>query len=144
MNIFFFTRFEPTSKNDLVNIVLSSSQKIVIGVVEVRNTFRSVNTTKAVGPGGCAPSLIKSFACQLATVWQPIFQASIDLHMVLTIWKTSIIKPIPKTLCPKQCKDYRPIALTSVIGKCLERILLKYLSNNVKVNNTIQSVSVCT
>lgn len=63
------------------------------------------------------------------SVWQPIFKASVDNHTVPLSWKTSHIKPLPKTKCPKEHKDYRPIALTSVIMKSLERILLQFLES---------------
>ena len=43
------------------------------------------------------------------------------------MWKKSIIRPIPKNNKPKTLNDYRPVALTSIVMKCLERIVLKFL-----------------
>jgi len=104
----------------------------VIEVEDVRKMFKSIDTKKALGPDGCSAGLLKNFAHELAPVWQPLFQASIDTHTVPVIWKTAYIKPLPKTPCPKEYKDFRPIALTSVIVKCLERLLLQHLVHTVK------------
>ena len=44
-------------------------------------------------------------------------------------WKKSIIIPIPKNgKDPKNSKSYRPIALTSCIGKLMEHMVQKRLS----------------
>jgi len=57
-------------------------------------------------------------------VWQPV--ASVDTHTVPVIWKTAYIGNwMP---CPREYKAFRPIALTSVIVKCLEILLLQHLA----------------
>ena len=35
----------------------------------------------------------------------------------------SYITPVPKKTCPKENNDYRSVALTSIVKKCLERIV---------------------
>ena len=39
-------------------------------------------------------------------------------------WKTSLIVPIPKNPKPQVLNDHRPVALTSIIGKSLEKLIL--------------------
>ncbi|KAF3832104.1 hypothetical protein F7725_025769 [Dissostichus mawsoni] len=55
---------------------------ITISVEEVRKTFQYTNTKKAAGPDGCSGFLLRNVATELAPVWQPIFQASIDTHTI--------------------------------------------------------------
>ena len=43
------------------------------------------------------------------------------------MWKTSHIIPIPKKTHPKIPNDYRPVALTSIAMKSLERIIKTFL-----------------
>ena len=50
------------------------------------------------------------------------------------IWKTAVIVPVPKKTTAKGYNDYRPIALTSVPFKCLDRILLKHLLPEIEDN----------
>ena len=44
-----------------------------------------------------------------------------------SLWKTSVICPVPKCKNPQQLNDYRPVALTPVVMKCFERMVLKML-----------------
>lgn len=41
-----------------------------------------------------------------------------------SIWKMSTIIPVPEKLRPTELKHYRPVALISIIMKCLEQLLL--------------------
>lgn len=116
----------------LDTVIPATSDRIIITVEDVRKIFQRTNTKKAAGPDECSAFLLKNFATELAPVWQPVFQASVDKHTVPLSWKTSHIKPLPKISCPKGHKDFRPIALTSVIMKSLERILLQHLVSTTK------------
>ena len=46
-----------------------------------------------------------------------------DLSIIPTAWKTSAVIPIPKTNNPKQLNDYRPVALTSLVMKTMEKLV---------------------
>ena len=75
------------------------------------------------------PSLI--FINQLAVPLLVLFQASLDQCIVPLIWKISEIVPIPKIKFPITKNDLRPIALTSLIMKCLEHIVKQHLCTQV-------------
>ncbi|KAL2103161.1 hypothetical protein ACEWY4_000029 [Coilia grayii] len=133
---YFFCRFDSSSHlSDCENIIntinLSYSDRIPITVEEVRGTFQRNSTRKALGPDHSSALILKTFAWELAPVWQPIFQQSLDTHHIPLAWKTSHIKPIPKKKCPKEYNDYRPIALTSVIMKSLEKIIVQHLNRQM-------------
>ena len=49
---------------------------------------------------------------------------SLNICKIPTLWKTSKIIPVPKTSNIRQMNDLRPVALTPVIMKCLEKIVL--------------------
>ena len=51
--------------------------------------------------------------------------------VILDQWKLSLIIPEPKHNRPKEMNDLRPVALTSVHMKCLEKILLNHLLTEV-------------
>ena len=42
-------------------------------------------------------------------------------------WKTSRISPVPKVDNPKECDDYRPIAILPVLSKVYERLVLSQM-----------------
>ena len=52
------------------------------------------------------------------------FQTSLDTASIPTVWKTTTtVLPIPKTNNPKQLNDFRPVALTSLFMKTLEKLV---------------------
>lgn len=46
-------------------------------------------------------------------------------------WKNSTIIPVPKKTTLFQRNDYRPVALTPIIAKCLEKIVPKHLKFDI-------------
>ncbi|KAI3365752.1 hypothetical protein L3Q82_000762 [Scortum barcoo] len=72
---------------------------------------------------------LKLCADQLAGVFLDIFNLSLQLATVPVSLKTSIIVPVPKKSAVTCLNDYRPVALTPVIMKCFERIVLKHIKD---------------
>ena len=48
---------------------------------------------------------------------------SLKTHIIPSIWKCSELLPVPKRPIT-QLNDFRPVALTSVVMKCLEKLIL--------------------
>ena len=103
----------------LSDVFVSNADRLEIDA----KAFQHVCSRKATGPDGIPTFLLKTFAEELAPAWCPIFQLSVDSHRVPILWKTSYITPVPKKTCPKENNDYRPVALTSIVMKYLERIV---------------------
>ncbi|KAI3368530.1 hypothetical protein L3Q82_025533, partial [Scortum barcoo] len=64
---------------------------------------------------------------QLGEPLQRIFNLSLQIGRVPTLWKTSRIVPVPKKNRPSELNDFRPVALTSHLMKTLERLFLSLL-----------------
>lgn len=60
-----------------------------------------------------------------------LFNSSLSEHMVPSLWKTSEIRLFPKENKPAELNDYRPVALTSVAVKGLERLIPTHLRSHV-------------
>lgn len=71
--------------------------------------------------------LLKEFSEVLAPVVTHLVNTSYQLGSVPTEWKTANICPIPKVSSPGQKNDWRPISLTSCLGKVQERLIAKKL-----------------
>ena len=82
-----------------------------------------ININKSPGPGGICSRTLKVCVDQLSGVFQHLFQTSLDTGSIPTVWKTSTVIPIPKTNNPKQINDFRPVALTSLVMKTLEKLV---------------------
>ncbi|KAK0132601.1 RNA-directed DNA polymerase from mobile element jockey [Merluccius polli] len=93
----------------------------------VRRALSCVNTRKAAGPDGMSGRVLKTCANQLAPVFTTIFNLSLAKSVVPTCFKRSTIVPVPKNVSPACLNDYRPVALTSVVMKCFERLIKHYI-----------------
>ncbi len=115
-----------------VCLKLPLCEDITITESDVLLSFKHLNARKSSGPDKLSGFLLKECGEQLASVFHKIFQKSISLCRIPSLWKTSNIIPIPKTKRPSVYNDYRPVALTSIPMKCLERIIKKILLNSVE------------
>ena len=75
--------------------------------------------------------ILKECSVQLCVVFSRLFQLFMNFHFVPRIWRTSTIIPVAKKPNAKDMNDYRPVALTSVICKCMERIVCDQLTASV-------------
>lgn len=95
--------------------------KIVISEANVLKSLQSIKIGKVSGPDKINGNFLRMCKEPLAPILCRIFQQSLDEAYIPAIWKTPEVIPIPKK-SPPMCKnDYRPVALTSVIMKCLEK-----------------------
>ncbi|KAK3531616.1 hypothetical protein QTP70_025000, partial [Hemibagrus guttatus] len=96
---------------------------------DVRQIFLKQKRRKAPGPDSVTPACLKTCADQLAFIFSQIFNRSLELCEVPACFKRSTIIPIPKKPKITGFNDYRPVALTSVVMKSFERLVLAYLKN---------------
>lgn len=132
----FYARFDCHDHSSELDTVVQSmpaaESSITITEEEVCSTFARINPRKAAGPDRICGTVLKTCAAQLGYIFQILFQMSLNTGKIPTLWKTSEIIPVPKRNKPSELNDYRPVALTSVIMKCLERIVLKRLLADVR------------
>ncbi len=106
---------------------LSPTPALKISEDDVRQVFIKNRRRKAPGPDGVSPACLKSCADQLAPIFTQIFNRSLELCEVPSSFKRSTIIPVPKKPKITGLNDYRPVALTSVVMKSFERLVLAYL-----------------
>ncbi|KAK3506587.1 hypothetical protein QTP70_010160, partial [Hemibagrus guttatus] len=108
---------------------LSPPPALQISEDDVRQIFLKQKKRKAPGPDSVTPACLKTCADQLAFIFSQIFNRSLELCEVPACFKRSTIIPIPKKPKITGLNDYRPVALTSVVMKSFERLVLAYLKN---------------
>lgn len=111
-----------------------SSQNSVVDRSKVCKLFRGVKERKSPGPDGIGGRVLKNCADQLADIFTFIFSISLQLHKVPSLWKDSIIVPVPKSASPKSLNGFRPVALTSLVMKSFEKIVKETLLTCVQDN----------
>ena len=96
---------------------------------EVNTLFRKQNTNKAPGPDGILTTTLRHCADQLSPVFTDIFNESLCTQVIPSCFKVSHIVPVPKKPTVMSLNDFRPVALTSVVMKVFERLVLKYMKS---------------
>ena len=62
---------------------------------------------------------------ELADIVSHIFKCSITQGVIPDQWRTAIVSPIPKISCPSGIQDFRPISVTPILSRVLEKIVVK-------------------
>ncbi|KAK1802666.1 hypothetical protein P4O66_004301 [Electrophorus voltai] len=84
-----------------------------------------------MGPDGIYGRVLKACADQLAPVFTDIFNLFLTLGIVPSSFKRSTIVPVPKKPRPSDLNDYRPVALTSVVMKCFEKLVRDFITSSL-------------
>jgi hypothetical protein len=72
--------------------------------------------------------VLRACAEQLACIFMVIFNLSLAQSVIPTCFKITTIIPVPKNSKGSCHNDYRPVALTSVIRKCFERLAMVHIN----------------
>lgn len=131
----FYTRFDKydfsTEQQEVLQEVCSqSAEPIQLDVREVVKQFRQIKTRSAAGPDMISGRLLRECRGSLAPVFLRLFQQSVDSGYVPHVWKTATIVPVAKKPSPQTMNDFRPVALTPIPFKCMERMVLNRLKQS--------------
>ena len=96
---------------------------------ELATALKTVKAGKAGGPDGVAPDLLKHLPLNTQKELLFILKASWTTGWCPQAWRTATIVPyLKKEKDPQAVSSYRPIALTSAIGKLLKLLIVNRLS----------------
>lgn len=132
----FYARFDIHNfKEECENLIKVAKERnnarIIITYEDVIQSMRRVKIGKSSGPDNISARVLRLCLEQFARPIVVLFQDSLDHGRVPMLWKLSEIIPVPKIRFPKELNDLRPVTLTSIIMKCLEDIVKKYLGLDV-------------
>ena len=102
---------------------------------EVHKELLNLDTSKAAGPDGLKPIVLKTCAAELAKPLTVVFQKTLNTGKLPTDWKLGKITPIFKKGGRKKATNYRPVSLTSQACKVMERIVRRHIIEHLHLNN---------
>ncbi|KAK2877087.1 hypothetical protein Q8A73_023740 [Channa argus] len=108
-----------------------SDQVLCLTTAEVRKTLCRVNPRKSAGPDNIPGRVLRECAEQLADVFTDIFNISLSSNVVPTCLKATTIVPVPKKSTVSCLNDYRPVALTPIVMKCFERLVMRHIKTQL-------------
>ena len=103
---------------------------------EVLEAIKTSKNSKAIGPDGISPLMIKHLGQHGITFLTTLFENCINQSIIPPLWKVGRIIPLPKPGKPSdEGPSYRPISLLSPAAKLLEKIILPTLQNAITLKD---------
>ena len=116
---------------------ISEYQIPKINEFEIEKSLKSLKERKSMGPDQMHPMTLKEFSLEFAKPLTILFRESNKQGKIPNSWRFANISPIFKKGHISLSSNYRPISLTSVISKILERIIRDELLRNLIENGLI-------
>ena len=139
MNVFFASTFTKENCEVVPTIPLATYQeplnKIPVDNEEVKKLLKELNPYKSAGPDDLHPRVIKEAAPVLAAPLTYIFEESLKTGELPEDWRAANITPIHKKGSRRMSQNYRPVSLTSICCKVLEKLIRSRVNNHMTQNN---------
>eukprot|EP00061_Rhincodon_typus_P003137 g19381.t1 len=106
---------------------------VAITKEKVLEKWNGLKVDKSPGPDGLHPRVLKEIAEEIVEALVVIFPESLGSGRVLENQKIANMTPLFKKGVRQKTENYRPISLTSVVGKILESIVKDEISEYLEV-----------
>jgi hypothetical protein len=116
---------------------IGQMRNFVVSLQDVHSILLGLDESSAMGLDGLHPKLLKSCADQLALPLYLIFNQSLISGVLPDMWKQSLVIPLYKSKSRYDPLNYRPVSLTSVCCKSMERVLASYLTEYLESNDIL-------
>ena len=123
------TKFEGRESDYLGQLIVTHKM--------VAKKIRDMKENKSPGVDGIPPKLLLEIVEQISIPLATVFNLSIEEGVVPLEWKEANIIPVFKKGSRSKSENYRPVSLTSVICKLLERLIKEHLVDFLVKNNLI-------
>ena len=103
----------------------------------IRLYIDKLNAHKAIGVDNVHPKVLKKCSVSLCKPLSLIFTKSYESGVVPHLWRKANIVPLFKKGNKLEPSNYRPISLTSIVCKVMERIIRDEITNHLVKNKLI-------
>ena len=131
LNSYFSSVFTQENLDNIDDLVVGvphiSIEDMVCTPDLVKEKLLKLNSSKAPGPDGVYPFILKSFADQLSVPLAIIFNKTLQEGVVPDDWRRANVSPIFKKGNRSLPCNYRPVSLTSVVCKVMESFIRSHM-----------------
>ena len=113
--------------NPLIDIIVTPQM--------IEKKIKKLSKYKTPGPDGIPARILKILSDELIDHLATIFNDSLNSGSLPLDWKIANVTPIFKKGQPDLPSNYRPISLTSTVGKLLESIITDAIVKHLETNN---------
>jgi hypothetical protein len=110
-----------------------------LNIERVKKQLEKLNVSKAAGPDNLHARVLFELRDLIVTPLYMIFDKSLQEEKLPKQWKEAYIKPIFKKGSKHLPSNYRPVSLTSVCCKILERIIRADIMEHLENNNLLST-----
>ena len=125
----------PTHDLEPLLTILEPLLTITLNQAVILRAIDKTKSSKSQGPDGIHPKLVKECKSTLVKPLELIYRKSLESGKLPSLWKHGNLTAIFKSGDKTKPENYRPISLTSVPGKLLERIIRDQVVEHMMVNN---------
>ena len=104
---------------------------------EVLDLLKSIDVSKATGPDGIGPKLLKEAGKAIVPSLTKLFNMCLQTSKIPRMWKQANVLPLHKKGDNFVFNNYRPVSLLSCTSKLLEKIVFKNVFNYIRDNNIL-------
>ena len=97
--------------------------------------IKKLDITKSAGPDNINVRVLKELHDVIIEPLTLLFNNSLNQGMVPQEWKKALVTPIPKKGNKKLASKYRPVNLTSITCKMMEKIMYSFIIDHIYANN---------
>ena len=136
-----FTQEDLTYIPDALQVYRGGAENSLTGIrinkEDVLKEIDRLSSTKSPGVDLVYPRVLKECRDIVSGDLTEIFNKSVSTGEVPSLWRQANVVPIFKKGDRSEKSNYRPISLTSVIGKMLESIIAKRIREHLEFNELI-------
>ena len=104
---------------------------ISVSANQIAALLKQLPSNKSPGPDCILPNVLNKISSEIAHPLGLLFNASLSIGQLPDAWRCANITPVHKKGDKVLLTNYRPVALTSVLCKVLERIITVVLNNHL-------------
>lgn len=108
-----------------------------IGREEIVKLIDNWKNSRSLTPDGIPMCYIKKVSVEIGPPLEFLFNLSLWRAEVPELWKHSFVTALPKKTPHNNPKNYRPISITSLFSRLMEKVLKKHIVNHLEVNDLI-------
>ena len=121
----------------MIPIVRCTMKQIHFRDRVTNRVLKRLKTNKSSGPDGIPPMVLKNCRSSLSTPLSRLYHLSYSSGSFPSAWKLANVQPVPKKGSRSDPSNYRPIAVTSILAKVMERIIKQNLMDYLESNGLI-------
>ena len=104
---------------------------------DISRILANLKADGSPGPDGIHPQILKSCSAAFAYPLHLIMVKSLRLGILPEKWKKAIVVPIFKSGSRYKPENYRPVSMTSIPCKTMERLLVEHISRYLELNGIL-------